>query len=56
MPVKNSAAAPLGKQDREIGATDLAVLTDRELHARLEGLGVTLIGYRALRDAQRAAG
>lgn len=34
---------------------DLAVLTDRELHARLEGLGVTLIGYRALRDAQRAA-
>ena len=35
---------------------DLAVLTDRELHARLEGLGVTLIGYRALRDAQRAAG
>jgi predicted glycoside hydrolase/deacetylase ChbG (UPF0249 family) len=34
---------------------DLAVLTDRELRARLEGLGVTLIGYRALRDAQRAA-
>ena len=34
---------------------DLAVLTDRKLHARLEGLGVTLIGYRALRDAQRAA-
>ena len=34
---------------------DLAVLTDRELHARLEGLGVTLIGYRALRDAQRRA-
>ena len=34
---------------------DLAVLTDRELPARLEGLGVTLIGYRALRDAQRAA-
>tara|TARA_B100000683_G_C12475408_1_gene549326 strand:- start:637 stop:1332 length:696 start_codon:yes stop_codon:yes gene_type:complete len=34
---------------------DLAVLTDRELHARLEGLGVTLIGYRTLRDAQRAA-
>ncbi|HBU03859.1 MAG TPA: hypothetical protein DEA70_05170 [Acidimicrobiaceae bacterium] len=33
---------------------DLAVLTDRELRARLEGLGVTLIGYRALRDAQRA--
>ena len=35
---------------------DLAVLTGRELHARLECLGVTLIGYRALRDAQRAAG
>lgn len=35
---------------------DLAVLTDRQLHGRLEGLGVTLIGYRALRDAQRAAG
>ena len=35
---------------------DLAVLTDRELHGRLKGLGVTLIGYRALRDAQRAAG
>ena len=34
---------------------DLAVLTDRELHGRLDGLGVTLIGYRALRDAQRAA-
>ena len=34
---------------------DLAVLTDRQLHGRLEGLGVTLIGYRALRDAQRAA-
>ncbi len=34
---------------------DLAVLTDRELRARLEGLGVTLIGYRALCDAQRAA-
>ena len=35
---------------------DLAVLTNRELHGRLDGLGVTLIGYRALRDAQRAAG
>ena len=35
---------------------DLAVLTDRQLHGRLEGLGVTLIGYCALRDAQRAAG
>jgi predicted glycoside hydrolase/deacetylase ChbG (UPF0249 family) len=34
---------------------DLAVLTDRELHGRLDGLGVALIGYRALRDAQRAA-
>ena len=34
---------------------DLAVLTDRELHGRLDGLGVTLIDYRALRDAQRAA-
>ncbi len=34
---------------------DLAVLTDRKLRARLEGLGVTLIGYRALCDAQRAA-
>ena len=34
---------------------DLAVLTDRELHGRLDGLGVTLIGYRTLRDAQRAA-
>jgi predicted glycoside hydrolase/deacetylase ChbG (UPF0249 family) len=35
---------------------DLAVLTDRELHGRLKGLGVALIGYCALRDAQRAAG
>ena len=34
---------------------DLAVLTDRELHGRLDGLGVALIGYRALNDAQRAA-
>ncbi len=34
---------------------DLAVLTESRLPERLEAMGVTLIGYRALRDAQRSA-
>jgi predicted glycoside hydrolase/deacetylase ChbG (UPF0249 family) len=32
---------------------DLAVLTDRSLGKRLDGLGVKRIGYRAIRDLQR---
>lgn len=35
---------------------DLAVLTDRSLARRLADLGVVTIGYRELREAQRAAG
>ncbi|MEQ8840472.1 MAG: ChbG/HpnK family deacetylase [Acidimicrobiales bacterium] len=33
---------------------DLAVLTDRDLPARLETDGITLIGFREIRDVQRA--
>ncbi len=33
---------------------DLAVLTDRSLESRLDRLGVTRIGYRAIRDLQRS--
>ncbi|MEM8705763.1 MAG: ChbG/HpnK family deacetylase [Actinomycetota bacterium] len=33
---------------------DLAALTERRLRERLDTLGVTRIGYRAIRDAQRA--
>ncbi|MEO0494394.1 MAG: ChbG/HpnK family deacetylase [Actinomycetota bacterium] len=35
---------------------DLAVLTDRGLHDRLDRIGVTLIGYREICAAQRANG
>ncbi len=33
---------------------DLAVLTDRTLESRLDAAGVTRIGYRTIREAQRA--
>ena len=52
------ALAAEGSSNRPSAAgrfDDLAVLTDRKLHARLEGLGVTLIGYRAPVTRQRAA-
>lgn len=35
--------------------TDLALVTGSDLAARLDGSGVTLIGYRELRDAMRSA-